>query len=379
MCSQPIPSRCNEVKDTGPCSTRIQRWYYNAERKQCGTFDYSGCEGNGNNFHSLDQCNSVCRVRETVAYSTTVSSEGGALVSDKSEDSKATTQLSQDFGRGIVNQHSTELPEQFTFHLTDDLVVRVLPQTSETPPSFSESFKSNNGVSSSPAFKPLTATTMIYDTTTKYESNSSSSNGDLNSSDHDLIMPSFSPLHVLVETTQQETFTSQSPTHFSIEPPAVQSSTSTRPDQTATGKMRPKERFINFPLQTTKLHENRRILTQSETLQTVGINEEKPNDIISSDNVFYENQLRTISKVLRVSFGTFPVTLPPVETQINLGTIDESKSPLNQFMRHPSTKSLQTTELIQTNSDSDVSSQETTAATSDSAAEVKVFQTKFVH
>ncbi|KAJ1345668.1 NAD(P)H-quinone oxidoreductase subunit 5, chloroplastic, variant 3 [Parelaphostrongylus tenuis] len=53
---------CSMSKDRGPCDKYELRFYFNAELKECKYFFWGGCEGNGNNFEKLDECESTCGV-----------------------------------------------------------------------------------------------------------------------------------------------------------------------------------------------------------------------------------------------------------------------------------------------------------------------------
>ena len=53
-------AECELPADTGTCSRRFTRYYYDRNSGQCKAFKYSGCGGNLNNFHSLLDCNQRC-------------------------------------------------------------------------------------------------------------------------------------------------------------------------------------------------------------------------------------------------------------------------------------------------------------------------------
>jgi hypothetical protein len=57
---------CRLPPDSGPCEAAIDRWFFNAERGVCQPFVYGGCEGNGNNFQSLEACHATCAGQGTV-------------------------------------------------------------------------------------------------------------------------------------------------------------------------------------------------------------------------------------------------------------------------------------------------------------------------
>ncbi|VDP09778.1 unnamed protein product [Soboliphyme baturini] len=51
---------CHHVLDPGPCNGNYPRWYYDDDERTCKEFNYSGCDGNGNNFASKDDCSNKC-------------------------------------------------------------------------------------------------------------------------------------------------------------------------------------------------------------------------------------------------------------------------------------------------------------------------------
>ncbi|VDO19204.1 unnamed protein product, partial [Heligmosomoides polygyrus] len=61
----PVPElTCNEMVSAGtPCfgrSVTIQRFYFNPTTRKCQAFQYYGCNGNGNNFLSMQSCHDHC-------------------------------------------------------------------------------------------------------------------------------------------------------------------------------------------------------------------------------------------------------------------------------------------------------------------------------
>uniref|UniRef100_A0A803TZK5 BPTI/Kunitz inhibitor domain-containing protein n=1 Tax=Anolis carolinensis TaxID=28377 RepID=A0A803TZK5_ANOCA len=52
----------------GPCTNRLTRYYYNHNHKQCETFIYGGCLGNGNKFQTLESCENWCKVSKGKQY-----------------------------------------------------------------------------------------------------------------------------------------------------------------------------------------------------------------------------------------------------------------------------------------------------------------------
>lgn len=62
-CCKSKESVCDEPVDSGiECNTSSPspRYYYDSERKSCQMFNYDGCEGNDNNFATMDECKKLC-------------------------------------------------------------------------------------------------------------------------------------------------------------------------------------------------------------------------------------------------------------------------------------------------------------------------------
>uniref|UniRef100_A0A182J8P5 Papilin n=1 Tax=Anopheles atroparvus TaxID=41427 RepID=A0A182J8P5_ANOAO len=51
---------CREEVAEGRCSESIPRFYYDSRAHACYTFNYTGCEGNGNRFVSAEECEQNC-------------------------------------------------------------------------------------------------------------------------------------------------------------------------------------------------------------------------------------------------------------------------------------------------------------------------------
>ncbi|XP_053399255.1 glutamic acid-rich protein-like isoform X6 [Mercenaria mercenaria] len=56
---------CSLPAETGPCRAYFRRFFFNSESGECEVFVYGGCQGNGNNFKTLNDCENTC-VRKTV-------------------------------------------------------------------------------------------------------------------------------------------------------------------------------------------------------------------------------------------------------------------------------------------------------------------------
>ncbi|XP_077995776.1 papilin-like isoform X2 [Glandiceps talaboti] len=55
---------CTQPKVVGPCRAQIPKYFYNSVSKQCEQFAYGGCNGNGNRFDKLEDCENACQGHE---------------------------------------------------------------------------------------------------------------------------------------------------------------------------------------------------------------------------------------------------------------------------------------------------------------------------
>lgn len=53
-------SICSLPKKVGPCKAAFPKWYFNSELSKCEQFIYGGCQANGNNFNSYQECSAAC-------------------------------------------------------------------------------------------------------------------------------------------------------------------------------------------------------------------------------------------------------------------------------------------------------------------------------
>uniref|UniRef100_A0A1S4LD64 Uncharacterized protein n=2 Tax=Ixodes scapularis TaxID=6945 RepID=A0A1S4LD64_IXOSC len=60
------PSECKLPMDEGPCRARIPTYYFDIKTKKCKEFMYGGCEGNANNFETIDACRQKCNGKTTI-------------------------------------------------------------------------------------------------------------------------------------------------------------------------------------------------------------------------------------------------------------------------------------------------------------------------
>lgn len=54
---------CALKEDEGPCKAIKDRFYFNIDKGRCESFEYGGCQGNANNFETLEECEQMCVVR----------------------------------------------------------------------------------------------------------------------------------------------------------------------------------------------------------------------------------------------------------------------------------------------------------------------------
>nr|XP_023022282.1 spondin-1-like [Leptinotarsa decemlineata] len=62
---------CRLPKDVGSCKSNIDRWYFDTLKGECEIFSYSGCDGNLNNFNTLEQCQTLCAKYQKELWTTT--------------------------------------------------------------------------------------------------------------------------------------------------------------------------------------------------------------------------------------------------------------------------------------------------------------------
>ncbi|KAA0711900.1 Podocalyxin-like protein 2 [Triplophysa tibetana] len=55
-----MSERCLLPKNVGPCRGAFTRWHFNPAANMCMKFKFGGCEENGNNFLSLEECVKAC-------------------------------------------------------------------------------------------------------------------------------------------------------------------------------------------------------------------------------------------------------------------------------------------------------------------------------
>ncbi|CCG28204.1 Papilin [Caenorhabditis elegans] len=63
-------NRCLHPRDSGNCRGQFVRWFFDDEKKNCDVFTYTGCQGNGNNFASKEECMAICHKPEPTPSAT---------------------------------------------------------------------------------------------------------------------------------------------------------------------------------------------------------------------------------------------------------------------------------------------------------------------
>ncbi|BFZ04337.1 hypothetical protein BsWGS_07376 [Bradybaena similaris] len=58
--SAALPSNCTLEVEPGICLGSFERYYYDVTAAQCLKFTYGGCQGNGNNFETVEACQATC-------------------------------------------------------------------------------------------------------------------------------------------------------------------------------------------------------------------------------------------------------------------------------------------------------------------------------
>ena len=66
-----LPDECDSVDLcslpplTGPCLAYFPRFFFNLSSGECEQFIYGGCQGNENNFNTVEDCEAKCKGRST--------------------------------------------------------------------------------------------------------------------------------------------------------------------------------------------------------------------------------------------------------------------------------------------------------------------------
>ena len=60
---------CRLREEPGPCRAAFPRFFFDTNTGQCRLFIYGGCQGNKNNFRSLQACRMKCSSKTFIFFS----------------------------------------------------------------------------------------------------------------------------------------------------------------------------------------------------------------------------------------------------------------------------------------------------------------------
>ncbi|PAV55962.1 hypothetical protein WR25_14492 isoform B [Diploscapter pachys] len=61
VCCPKMQTICTQPLRVGNCDRSVRRYWYSAATRECQSFEYTGCQGNDNNFETLVDCQTFCR------------------------------------------------------------------------------------------------------------------------------------------------------------------------------------------------------------------------------------------------------------------------------------------------------------------------------
>ncbi|CAD6185822.1 unnamed protein product [Caenorhabditis auriculariae] len=61
VCCPRMQTICTQPLRIGNCDRSVRRYWYSAATRECQSFEYTGCQGNDNNFETLVDCQTFCR------------------------------------------------------------------------------------------------------------------------------------------------------------------------------------------------------------------------------------------------------------------------------------------------------------------------------
>uniref|UniRef100_A0A914CMN3 BPTI/Kunitz inhibitor domain-containing protein n=1 Tax=Acrobeloides nanus TaxID=290746 RepID=A0A914CMN3_9BILA len=61
VCCPKKQTICSQPLRVGDCTENVKRYWYNALSRQCQMFEYTGCQGNDNNFETILDCQNFCK------------------------------------------------------------------------------------------------------------------------------------------------------------------------------------------------------------------------------------------------------------------------------------------------------------------------------
>ena len=106
-----VHESCGVSKVVGKCRASIPRWWYNITDGSCQPFVYGGCEGNGNNYQSKEECLDKCA---GVTENTTDDMARNRNGADSSVLSVPRKQSAEDLSAEIFNYEEYCVPKAVT-------------------------------------------------------------------------------------------------------------------------------------------------------------------------------------------------------------------------------------------------------------------------
>jgi len=55
-----LPHVCEQPQKSGTCKASLTRYFFNVDSQECESFTYGGCNGNANNFKTMQDCQKTC-------------------------------------------------------------------------------------------------------------------------------------------------------------------------------------------------------------------------------------------------------------------------------------------------------------------------------
>lgn len=108
---QDIHESCLISKKVGRCRASIPRWWYNVTEGSCQQFVYGGCNGNGNNYLTKEDCLTKCAGVSEKATEELATSRNGAAASVPSAPRR---QNSDDLASDIFKYEESCVPKAAT-------------------------------------------------------------------------------------------------------------------------------------------------------------------------------------------------------------------------------------------------------------------------
>ena len=62
---------CQLPKEVGPCKASMRVYFFDVKISRCAMFIYGGCQGNGNNFDKMEDCQKTCGKQKKLKHKKT--------------------------------------------------------------------------------------------------------------------------------------------------------------------------------------------------------------------------------------------------------------------------------------------------------------------